>query len=101
MIRRPPRSTQSRSSAASDVYKRQTPFLVPDPVYVPLQATPADLMNGLVYDLVKPQKDWLSGGATRTAFPAGTTFPAGPTSIGAVTIEGVTAVVNLGGCLTT
>lgn len=77
-----------------------TPFLVPDPVYVPLQATPADLMNGLVYDLVKPQKDWLSGGATRTAFPAGTTFPAGPTSIGAVTIEGVTAVVNLGGAIT-
>src|SRR5450756_675833 len=27
MIRRPPRSTQSRSSAASDVYKRQTSFL--------------------------------------------------------------------------
>ena len=26
MIRRPPRSTQSRSSAASDVYKRQTPY---------------------------------------------------------------------------
>ena len=26
MIRRPPRSTQSRSSAASDVYKRQTLF---------------------------------------------------------------------------
>ena len=25
MIRRPPRSTQSRSSAASDVYKRQFP----------------------------------------------------------------------------
>ena len=25
MIRRPPRSTQSRSSAASDVYKRQIP----------------------------------------------------------------------------
>ena len=25
MIRRPPRSTQSRSSAASDVYKRQDP----------------------------------------------------------------------------
>ena len=25
MIRRPPRSTQSRSSAASDVYKRQGP----------------------------------------------------------------------------
>ena len=27
MIRRPPRSTQSRSSAASDVYKRQTKTL--------------------------------------------------------------------------
>src|SRR5450756_2871919 len=27
MIRRPPRSTQSRSSAASDVYKRQEPRL--------------------------------------------------------------------------
>ena len=26
MIRRPPRSTQSRSSAASDVYKRQLPI---------------------------------------------------------------------------
>src|SRR5450756_2898681 len=26
MIRRPPRSTQSRSSAASDVYKRQVDF---------------------------------------------------------------------------
>src|SRR5680860_1881303 len=28
MIRRPPRSTQSRSSAASDVYKRQALFLI-------------------------------------------------------------------------
>src|SRR5450756_931765 len=28
MIRRPPRSTQSRSSAASDVYKRQVPRLL-------------------------------------------------------------------------
>ena len=27
MIRRPPRSTQSRSSAASDVYKRQDSFV--------------------------------------------------------------------------
>src|SRR5450756_2476700 len=27
MIRRPPRSTQSRSSAASDVYKRQATFV--------------------------------------------------------------------------
>eukprot|EP00657_Telonema_sp_P-1_P002034 TRINITY_DN14894_c0_g1_i1.p2 TRINITY_DN14894_c0_g1~~TRINITY_DN14894_c0_g1_i1.p2 ORF type:complete len:124 (-),score=42.97 TRINITY_DN14894_c0_g1_i1:52-423(-) len=28
MRRRPPRSTQSRSSAASDVYKRQVPILI-------------------------------------------------------------------------
>lgn len=69
-------------------------FLVPDPVYVPLQATPADLMNGLVYDLVRPPADWLSGGATRTAFPSGTV------SIGGVTLDGVTAVVNLGGTIT-
>src|SRR5450756_2160423 len=31
MIRRPPRSTQSRSSAASDVYKRQVLAPVPPP----------------------------------------------------------------------
>ena len=31
MIRRPPRSTQSRSSAASDVYKRQERFLAKNP----------------------------------------------------------------------
>src|SRR5450756_2289169 len=30
MIRRPPRSTQSRSSAASDVYKRQVVAIRPD-----------------------------------------------------------------------
>ena len=32
MIRRPPRSTQSRSSAASDVYKRQAPDSHREPV---------------------------------------------------------------------
>src|SRR5659263_718399 len=32
IIRRPPRSTQSRSSAASDVYKRQLPEVRGDPV---------------------------------------------------------------------
>src|SRR5450756_3176603 len=31
MIRRPPRSTQSRSSAASDVYKRQSPLTCRNP----------------------------------------------------------------------
>ena len=34
MIRRPPRSTQSRSSAASDVYKRQDQDQVADAVIV-------------------------------------------------------------------
>ena len=33
MIRRPPRSTQSRSSAASDVYKRQVTIKVKDEGY--------------------------------------------------------------------
>src|SRR5450756_2712433 len=33
MIRRPPRSTQSRSSAASDVYKRQPITLIPGGSY--------------------------------------------------------------------
>lgn len=67
-------------------------FLVPDPVYVPLQATPADLMNGLVQDLVRQPDDWLSGGATHTSFPPGST--------GDVTLDGVTAVVDLGGAIT-
>ena len=35
MIRRPPRSTQSRSSAASDVYKRQVPAEEQDTLVVP------------------------------------------------------------------
>jgi hypothetical protein len=68
-------------------------FLVPDPVYVPLQATPSDLMNGLVHDLVAPPPDWLSRGATKTAIPPGTT------ALGDVTLEGDTATVNLGGAI--
>src|SRR5450756_3071862 len=45
MIRRPPRSTQSRSSAASDVYKRQllarAPHLVLDGIALAAEATSA------------------------------------------------------------
>lgn len=68
-------------------------ILVPDPVYVPLQAGgPHGLITGLVNDLISPPKDWLSGGATKTAFPPGT-------KILGVTIDGVTAVVNLGGTI--
>src|SRR5450756_3215518 len=40
MIRRPPRSTQSRSSAASDVYKRQMEEFLPAALIIALEATP-------------------------------------------------------------
>lgn len=67
-------------------------YLVPDPVYVPLEATAANqILNGLVRDLIHPAGDWLSGGATKTAFPKNTT------TIGDVTLNGGTAAVNLGG----
>ena len=68
--------------------------LVPDPVYVPLQASTTSLMKGLVYDLIQPQRDWLAD-ATQTAFPGGTTI------IGGVTLTGRTAAVNLGGKIAT
>ena len=64
--------------------------LVPDPVYVPLQTTAANLMKGLVDDLILPPADWLSRG-TSTAFPRHTT------TIGDITLTGGTAAVNLGG----
>jgi len=66
-------------------------YLVPDPIYVPLRA-PGDLLNGLVQDLIDPPDDWLSGGATKTALPAGT-------KISDVTVDGVLAVVNLTGSI--
>ena len=69
-------------------------FLVPDPVYVPLQATAANLMQGLVNDLIHPPADWLSRGATYTAFPKRTT------TVGDITLNGGTAAVNLGGGIT-
>lgn len=66
--------------------------LVPDPVYVPLQAGgPGDLITGLVNDLISPPRDWLSG-ATKTAFPP-------DTKISGVTIDGVIAIINLNGSI--
>ena len=47
-------------------------YLVPDPVYVPLQASASTLTSRLVGYLKTPPKDWLAGGATQTAFPAST-----------------------------
>jgi hypothetical protein len=69
-------------------------YLVPDPVYVPLQASTSNLMNRLVYELIFPPKDWLAGGATQTALPAAT-------KIIGVTLSGGTAAVNLGGAIAT
>jgi hypothetical protein len=68
-------------------------YLVPDPVYVPLASKQRDLMHGLVQDLITPPADWLSDGATKTAFPKGS-------KIADVTLNGVTAVVNLTGNVT-
>jgi Lipoprotein LpqB beta-propeller domain/Sporulation and spore germination len=69
--------------------------LVPDPIYVPLQATPAELMDELVGDLITPpMDDWLTSGATVSAFPRGTHL------IGDVTLEPETAAVNLRGAIT-
>jgi hypothetical protein len=67
--------------------------LVPDPVYVPLQATTSSLMNGLVNDLISPPKDWLAE-ASQTAFPPGTKIIGG-----GVTLTGGTATVDLGGAI--
>lgn len=68
-------------------------YLIPDPVYVPLEASAQSLMNGLVRDLITPPSDWLSEGATRTAFPAGT-------KLSGVSLNGgATAIVNLAGTI--
>jgi hypothetical protein len=45
-------------------------YLVPDPVYVPLQASASTLTTRLVNYLWRPPQDWLADDATQTAFPA-------------------------------
>lgn len=64
--------------------------LVPDPVYVPLQTSSENLLNGLVRDLIRQPRDWLRDG-TRTALPAGTRL------LSDVMVNGGAAEVNLGG----
>jgi Lipoprotein LpqB beta-propeller domain/Sporulation and spore germination len=65
--------------------------LVPDPVFVPQQATNTELATGLVNALLDDrEKGWLSGAAL-TGFPAGAWLIDSP-----VTINGSNAVVNLG-----
>jgi Lipoprotein LpqB beta-propeller domain/Sporulation and spore germination len=62
--------------------------LVPDPVFVPQNATDSGLATQLVRGLLKDPQGWLSG-ATRTAFPAGTKQPS------QVKINGPDAIVSL------
>jgi hypothetical protein len=64
--------------------------LVPDPVFVPQQATNTDLATGLVNALRQNPTGWLSGAAV-------TGFPAGWHPIGPVRINGPNATVDLGG----
>jgi hypothetical protein len=69
----------------------QNPVLVPDSVFVPLGTSPTTLVMNLVNALKEgPKNTWLQD--------ATTSFPAGTTLLG-VTLEGATAVVNLGGTL--
>ena len=63
--------------------------LVPDPVFVPLGATEQQLVTDLVAALTdNPATPWLTGAAD-TEFPPRTTV--------AVTVDGATATVDLGG----
>ena len=50
MIRRPPRSTLDRSSAASDVYKRQNMFSMDDPQLVKIR----ELLQNLDINSLSP-----------------------------------------------
>src|SRR5450756_1990489 len=107
MIRRPPRSTQSRSSAASDVYKRQAWYRD----LIALRRREPDLASGARDGVVRHADDgsWLvvHRGAIRVAVnlsagPASVPLdlPAGPGGIGpvevllawdAVTVQGADA----------
>jgi hypothetical protein len=64
--------------------------LIPDPVFVPQQESPAVPATGLVSALRQPPGGWLQG-ATSTSFPSGTKL------IGGVSISATNAVVDLGG----
>jgi hypothetical protein len=68
--------------------------LVPDPVFVPLQAAATDLATGLVTALRQQPTGWLAI-ATETRFPARAKLN------GPVRIEGTAAIVNLGGAAAT
>src|SRR5680860_1894987 len=54
MIRRPPRSTQSRSSAASDVYKRQALGGALKTLKALSKGHPLKMVKGLLLEFFKP-----------------------------------------------
>jgi len=64
--------------------------LVPDPVFVPQQATNTELATGLVTALLQDPQGWLSGAAV-------TGFPANSRLATEVRINGPNAIVNLRG----
>jgi len=64
--------------------------LVPDPVFVPQQATNTELASGLVTALRQNPTGWLAGAAV-------TGFPAHSQPIGQVRINGPNATVDIGG----
>jgi hypothetical protein len=64
--------------------------LVPDPVFVPQQATDTELATGLVQALLQDPAGWLADAAS-------TAFPAHSYRIGQVRINGPNAIVDLGG----
>jgi hypothetical protein len=63
--------------------------LVPEPVYVPAEASAQQLVAHLVAALQQGPQGWLKSG-TRTAFPSGT-------ALLGTSVTGSTAIVNLGG----
>lgn len=63
--------------------------LVPDPIFVPLQATSVEVAQTLVSSLLRNPQDWLNSAAV--------TALAGARLVGKVTINAGTATVNLDG----
>src|SRR5680860_837286 len=67
MIRRPPRSTQSRSSAASDVYKRQVPETVAALTWASMvNGTESGFINRIIGVLGAGPIQWLQDYAMET-----------------------------------
>jgi hypothetical protein len=63
--------------------------LVPDPIFVPLQATSVDVADTLVNSLLSDPQGWLAGAAV-------TAVPAEASLLGGVAINAGTATVDLG-----